>query len=51
MTGSVAFFGRYARTDNAAPHSLDGLSVDAPSHIGEALGIIAAKRRIRFRIV
>jgi hypothetical protein len=47
----MAFFSRYARTDSAAPHSLDSLSVDAHSHIGEALGIIAAKRRIRLRIV
>lgn len=51
MTGSAALLCRYARTDSAAPLALIRLLVRAPSHIGEAFGVIAVKRRIRLRIV
>lgn len=50
-TGSAAFFCRYVRTDDAALHTLIRLLVRAPSHIGAALGVVAAKRRIPLRIV
>lgn len=49
--GSAVSFSRHARADRAAPHSFVRLSVGAPSHIGAARGVIAAKRRIRLRIV
>ena len=41
---------RFARTDSATLRLFVGLSVDATGHVGDALGVIAAKRRIRSRM-
>ena len=41
---------RFARTDSVTLRLFVGLSVDATGHAGDALGMIAANRRIRSRI-
>lgn len=46
-----AIFARCGHTDGATGHCLIMLSVSAPRHVGPALGVIAAKWRIRLRIV
>ena len=51
MTVLETIFIRHTRADSAVPAPFVRLAVLHARHIGAALGVICAKRRIRLRIV